>query len=377
MTSKKILCVTGTRADYGIFRPLLFSLKQEKAINLQLVVTGMHLLEEYGYTIEAIYRDNFQVAATPSILFKGDSTLSMSQAAGMGILYFADVFDREKPDGVLLLGDRGEMLAAAVACHYQNIPTFHLHGGEVSGSADDRVRHAISKLSMYHFVSTHDSKKRLIAMGEDAENIIVSGSLRKHDIQSLAGKEPMLKAQLKDKLNYDQLNDLIILAMHPDTKEVSVNYKDQVNAVLAALLSLGSIKVVVIGTNSDAGGNVFREQVRTYLTTNPNARYIESMTSDEYLYLLSQARVLLGNTSSGIIEAPFLKLPFINIGDRQRNRESGDNVIHLDYNIKRIESTIRTIKDSKREFTVNPYDIVDSPAELITAKIKQWITLMN
>ncbi|WP_245579689.1 UDP-N-acetylglucosamine 2-epimerase [Alteribacter aurantiacus] len=369
MVAKTILCVTGTRADYGIYRPLLYALDKDPYFSLKLVATGMHLLPEYGMTVEAIRKDGFSLVATPSILFRDDTTVGMSQTVGVGTLYFAELFQREKPDAVLLLGDRGEMLAAAIASHYQNIPSVHLHGGEQSGSADDNVRHAISKLSMYHFTATEKSKERLIDMGEIGDHVAVSGSLRKHDMEALRLEKA---SPLLEQVKGWKKRRLLVLAVHPDSKG-KLDFDEQVQRVIEGVVPFQDWSIVCIGPNSDAGGQVFRRHLSGFVKRYKHVHYKETLSSNEYLYLLSQADVLVGNTSSGIIEAPFFSLPFVNVGERQRNRECGQNVIHVDYDGDAIAKAIKEAASLKLTTKDNPYDVVSSPALFIVEQMKQWI----
>ncbi|MBM7552590.1 UDP-N-acetylglucosamine 2-epimerase [Thalassobacillus pellis] len=368
---KKIICFTGTRADYGIYRPLLLRLEKEKDIDLQLVVTGMHVVEEYGSTIKEIEKDDLTIIAKPPILLKGDSKQEMAQSVGTAIILFSSILYHSSPDGVLLLGDRGEMLAAVTAAHYQNIKTFHLHGGEKSGSADDAVRHAVSKLATYHFPATNQSKERLIKMGEDAETIAVSGSLRKHDITAIQQIEPRLRERWQNKFNLSKKPSLLFV-MHPDSKD-STPFQTQIDSALQALRALPEVNLIILGSNSDAGGGVFRQEIKKFTQEMKNVLYYESLPPDEYLFLLSQVDIILGNSSSGIIEAPFFQLPYLLIGKRQLDREHGGNVYVAPYISDKIERKIRMLLDSKRTESENPYDVTASPADTIVSQLKKWL----
>lgn len=366
----KVICITGTRADYGIYRPLLFELHRDPAFHLQLVVTGMHLLKEHGQTINEVKQDPFEVIAQPSILVKGDSTYSMSQSMGIAILYFSDIFHFHQPDAILLLGDRGEMLAAAIAAHYQNITIVHLHGGEKSGSADDTVRHAISKFAHFHFVSTYQAKKTLQLLGEKEQQIFPVGSLRKHDIKRIKQLDDKTKDQLKVKYGISMKPKKALVVMHPDSKE-QLPFAQQIDVVLDALDQCSEISLIFIGPNSDAGGEVFREKIQAYCKQKKRCSYHASIPSEEYLFLLSQVDLLIGNSSSGIIEAPFFHLPCINIGNRQQNRVHGDNVYHVAYQAEEIIKAVKqSITFTRKEAIHNPYDIVEAPAQEITKQLK-------
>lgn len=364
----KIMCVTGTRADYGIYRPLLQAIHRDPDLHLQLVVTGMHLLSQYGDTIEEVNREGFNIVATPQILFKGDSTYAMSQSLGMAVLYFADIFHFHQLDVVLLLGDRGEMLAAAIAAHYQNKVIVHLHGGEVSGSADDAIRHCISKLAHLHFVATLHAKQLLQSMGEQAWRITPIGSLRKSEIEQVMRLGRLEKQQLARKFGLSTDRKAMLFVMHPDSKD-ALPVDEQIQVAIDALTEFKNIRILVIGSNSDAGGDHFQQALRAFAQLNPLVTYYSSLSSMEYLYLLSAVDVMVGNSSSGIIESAFFGLPTVNIGFRQRDREHGDNVRHVPYDKDQISQAIREAMNKKRLGAgTNPYDLTKKPeAEMIRA----------
>ncbi|MGG1664118.1 UDP-N-acetylglucosamine 2-epimerase [Brevibacillus sp. NRS-1366] len=370
-----MLCITGTRADYGIFRPLLFEINKDAAFSLQLVATGMHLVADYGYTLEGIRKDPFPIIATPSILLKGDSLYAMSQSVGMGIVYFSDIFHYHKPDVLLILGDRGEMLAAAIAAHYQNIRIVHLHGGEISGSADDAVRHAVSKLAHLHFVSTLQAKRNLVMLGEEEWRVVPVGSLQKREIERIRHLAEEEKQLLIDKYQLASMGKKILLAMHPDSKD-PLSFESQIGAVLEALGEIGDGGIIIIGPNSDAGGDLFRERLLAYAGQGRHCHYFSSIPVEEYLFLLSQADVMIGNSSSGIIEAPFFGLPFVNVGDRQKGRDQGDNVVNVPYQADVIREAIcLSLKESNRKKGKNPYELFDSPELEVVRQLKRLVNM--
>lgn len=366
-----ILCITGTRADYGIYRPLLLELERDPVITLKLVATGMHVLNEYGLTLDQIHKDGLSVAGTPSILVKGDSTYAMSQSVGLGIIYFSDILQYNKPDFVLLLGDRGEMLAAAIAAHYQNIGIIHLHGGECSGSADDTVRHAISTFAHLHFVSNTEAQHILVNRGEAHWRVFPVGSLRKTEVQRVYDLPNAERERLMTRYELATALPKVLVAMHPDSKD-PVSFDAQIEPVLQALRSMTQTQFIVIGPNSDAGGEVFKERLYSFVQESSLRRYYASVPSSDYLFLLSQADLLVGNSSSGIIEAPFFQLPFVNIGARQKNRTHAANVIHAEYEETNIKEAVSALLDANRKTIVeNPYDLCDCPEQEIVHALKQ------
>lgn len=375
----KIVCITGTRADYGIFRPLLLQIEQDRKMQLQLIVTGMHLLHEYGHTMDEVIKDGLTIADSPRILCKGDDETAMVQSLGMATLYFSNAFDRLRPNAVLLLGDRLEMMAGALAAHYQNIPIIHLHGGEKSGSADDAIRHCISLLANVHLVSCAEARAQLMTMGILGNTIYQIGSLRKTEILALAVKKESLQKQFDQRVPFKQHDELpfVVLVMHPDSKE-NTPYTRQLGCLLEAMQALElqglSMNVLTIGANSDAGGEQFNEALNRFAKSLPERRvFLPSLSSELYLYVLSLADVLIGNTSSGIIEAPFFKLPYVNIGMRQYQRAQGDNVIAAPYEAKQIQKAIRyAMKMDRATLVYNPYETKHVPEKEAVSVIKSF-----
>ncbi|WP_110112109.1 UDP-N-acetylglucosamine 2-epimerase [Bacillus sp. CGMCC 1.16541] len=379
MSSKKVLCVTGTRADYGIYRPLLLEMEKSSDFNLSLIVTGMHVVKEYGETIEYIKSDSLHIVATPPILTKGDDHLSMAQSLGLGVLYFSTVLAAEQPDFLLVLGDRGEMLAAASAAHYLNIPIVHFHGGEVSGSADDAIRHAITKLAHLHFVSSVKSKQTLLKLGEEEWRIHKIGSLRKTEIEQVKQMSTLQKQALREKYSLPSNEVFLLVAFHPDSRD-DVPLQKQVHTLLEALEEMTE-PILFIGANSDAGGMYFNEKMEQFCVKYPSrAFFYPSVPQEEYLFLLQEADALIGNSSSGLIEAPFFHLPYVLIGNRQKGRERGSNVIETSYNKQQIVAAIQKRSERKKQENINPYDVLNCPEKQVLAVLQQsfnhW-TLIN
>lgn len=380
-TAYRLLCITGTRADYGIYRSLLEAINQDKQLILKVVATGMHLLHSYGYTLKQIEEDGYEVIKTGPILMRNDTVDGMSHAVGLALVHFATIFEQEKPDCVLLLGDRGEMLAAAIAAHYQNITIFHLHGGELSGSADDGIRHAISKLADFHLVATKQAKQVLIRQGEVHERIFPIGSLRKHDVQRvLTSNAQQSKKWIKQ---YNLLSDTpkALLVMHPDSKD-SEPFDIQIGSLIRAIEQLEELSFYIIGPNSDAGGIEFHRQLealarrKNLKDNNPHGRsinYYQSLPPDIFLFLLSQMHVMVGNSSSGIIEAPFFHVPFVHVGKRQLGREHANTTVFVPFDAKKITEAVRQSIAAPPMKMINPYHILENPAQEAVRVIKQQL----
>ncbi len=344
---RKILYITGTRADYGLMRSILFEMEKNQDIDLELVVTGMHLMNEFGMTIDDIKKDGFkfhEVTAT----FEEDNKISMAKFIGNFIKSFSEYILTINPDIILLLGDRGEMLAGAIVGAYLNIPTAHLHGGEITSTVDEYARHAITKLVNIHLPATEKSAERIIKMGENPDNVFVVGA---------PGLDHILNEKLVDpesisvKYNLDLNEPIIILVQHPVTLE-SDKAISKARMALEAIVEL-KIKTIIIYPNADAGGRKIIELINEY----ENLYFIDSyksIPSIDYLGLMSIASVIVGNSSSGIIEAPSFKLPAVNIGSRQEGREKAINVIDVDYDKEKIKSAIlKAINDKEFKDTLN------------------------
>lgn len=362
---RKVLYVTGTRADYGLMHETLKSLNEDANIQLDVVATGMHLMDEFGYSVDEIKKDNFSLHIINQT-FKKDDESSMSEFIGRLIVDLTGLMSELKPDIVLLLGDRGEMLAGAIVASYLQIPIAHIHGGDVSSTVDDSTRHAITKLANIHFPATEKSASRIRQMGENPDNIFVVGAPGLDSI--IKCKDNIDEAFLKDKYNITK--DFVIVLQHPVSLEVE-KASNQIQETLDAILST-DYQVILIYPNADAGGRAMIEKINEY-----DVDAYKNIPHDEFIGLLSLASVLIGNSSSGIIESSSFKLPVINIGTRQFGREKAENVIDVDYNCDEILSALKFIEseDYQKQLKscVNPYG--DGKACEMICKILKEIEL--
>ncbi|HIP90189.1 MAG TPA: UDP-N-acetylglucosamine 2-epimerase (hydrolyzing) [Candidatus Nanopusillus sp.] len=340
--TRKIAVVTGTRAEYGILKPILKKIDSNSKLDLYLIVVGMHLSEEFGYTIKEIEKDGFRIYAKLDTLNKEDTGAGMARYIGNTIIEISKVLENLKPDILLLLGDRGEMLAGAIAATCMNILIAHVHGGEVSGSIDEGFRHAISKLAHIHFVATNESKQKLISLGEDSSRIFVVGAPGLDDIY-----ENLLSPQeIEKKYSIDLSKPLILLVQHPVVNEVD-EASNQIRETLEAIVDL-KYQTVVIYPNADAGGRQMIKIIEEYKKRYSFIKTYKSLPRRDYLSLMSVATVMVGNSSSGIIEAPSFGLPVVNIGTRQKGRLRAGNVIDVSYNREEIKNAIlKAIQDRK------------------------------
>ncbi|BCA94920.1 UDP-N,N'-diacetylbacillosamine 2-epimerase (hydrolyzing) [Legionella antarctica] len=321
---RKIIYITGTRADYGLMREVLRRLEAADDIELSICVTGMHLSSLYGNTIKEIEADNFRICGIIPVDAENATHAAMARSIGHEIIGMIEVFERERPDLVLLLGDRGEMLAAAISAVHLNIPIVHVHGGERSGTVDEMIRHSISKLSHYHFVATESSKERLIRMGEVQAHVIVVGAPGLDEIHGFPRTNRELFYQ-RFRISCDKKT--VLLIYHPvvqEYNEIKSQFQNVINAALAH-----NLQIVCLEPNSDAGGQLIRTALQEYVN-HQDVRIIKHLQRAEFINCLANSDLMLGNSSSGIIEAASFNLVAVNVGTRQNLRECGDNIIHVE-----------------------------------------------
>lgn len=332
---RSIAVITGTRAEYGILIPVLKAIQKEPNLKLHLIVTGMHLAKEFGYTAEVIKNDGFDITSTVDMLISGDTPEAMSKSIGLGVIGMSSVWQQLRPDIILILGDRIEPLAAAISGAYMNIPVAHIHGGDVCGTIDSMARHSITNFSHIHFAATEKSAQRIKNMGEEEWRIHVTGS----PALDVVLNETYSNAEsLANKYSIDFSQPLILLLQHSITTQNESAGK-QMKTSLDAIKELGYATIVVY-PNSDAGGRQIIETIKIYRQY-PWIKTFKNLPRPDFLGLMKAASVLVGNSSSGIIEAPSLGLPVINIGIRQEGREKAGNIIDVEHDKAQI---IRAIK---------------------------------
>jgi len=330
---RKILYITGSRSDYGLMQSVLKKINASPKLELTIIVTGMHIMKEFGMTINEIKKDNFNIHVIEST-YEKDNKESMALFIGDLIKKLIVTINKIKPDIMLLLGDRGEMLAGAIVGAYLSIPVAHIHGGEITGNIDESARHAITKLCNISLAATEKSAERIIKMGEDPKYVFVVGA---------PGLDQILNNQIVDselisiKYDLDSSKPIILVIQHSVTSEINEAPK-QIRETLDAISEL-NYQSIVIYPNSDAGGRKIIDVIKEY-KNNKKIKIYENITRDDYLGLLKISSAIVGNSSSAIIEAPSFKIPAINIGTRQDGRERAENVIDVDYNKKEIMSAI-------------------------------------
>ena len=321
---QKISITTGARSEYGILRELLKEISESKKLELYLLVTGMHLSKKFGYTIDEIKKDKIPIHAKIKMIPSGNTPYDMSVSLGKGIVGFSKIFKKIKPDLNVVLGDRDEALASALAASHMNIPNAHIHGGEISQGIDEYNRHAITKISNIHFAATKKSKERIIKMGENRKNVILTGS---PSIDEIKMSKISSKQELEKKYAVDLGKPLFLLIQHPVTTEFEKSHS-QIKTTLDALLKLKN-QTIAIMPNSDAGNEQIIKQLKIFSKKNNFLKIFPNLSRIDYLGFLKYCSALVGNSSSGLIECSYFHTPAINIGIRQLGREKDTNVIDV------------------------------------------------
>lgn len=330
---RKVCVVVASRANYGRIKSVLKAIQDHPDLELQLIVGASALLYRFGNVIDVIRDDGFEVNARVYSIVEGENLTTMAKSTGLGIIELATLFENLSPDIVLTVADRFETMATAIAASYMNIPVAHTQGGEVTGSIDESVRHAITKLSHIHFVATNESRERVIKMGEDPERVFNTGC---PSIDAIADIDLSMTSDFFDAYggvgkHIDSSKPYIVVLQHPVTTEFGSGL-NQINETLDAVKQLG-MQTVWLWPNVDAGSDdiskglrMFREQHRDL-----PLHFFRNFSVEDYARLINNCACLIGNSSSGIREGAFLGVPVVNIGSRQNSRERGDNVVDVPY----------------------------------------------
>lgn len=340
---KKICVVTGTRAEYGLLRWVMEGIHHSSYLELQLVVTGMHLSPEFGMTVDAIKADGFTINRKVEMLLSSDTGVGVTKSMGLGMIGFADALAELKPDLMLVLGDRFEIFAATTSAMIARIPIAHLHGGEATeGAFDEAIRHSITKMSHFHFVAAEEYRRRVIQLGEQPDNVFNVGGL---GIDNIIRLKLLSREELENALDFNFAPRNLLITFHPVTLEKGASAK-QMEELLAALAELRDTGLIFTMPNADTEGRMLFEQVKNFCAEHPLARLYVSLGQLRYLSCIRHVDGVIGNSSSGLIEVPSFKKGTINIGERQRGRLKADSVINceprmpdISYAISRLFST--------------------------------------
>lgn len=321
----KVCVVTGTRAEYGLLRQVLLKLKSNENIDLQLVVTGSHLSEKFGNTQTEIQNDGFLDYIKVPIPIEDDSKEGMAFSTGVALQKYAELFSKIRPDLLIVLGDRFEIFAVAAAAHMKGIPTAHISGGDVTeGAVDDAIRHCITKMSCLHFPGCEQSRKRIIQMGEQPGAVFNVGE---PGVENCLKLDLIERSDLTTNLQFDYINgDFSVVTFHPVTMENNTA-QQQLQELIAAMNQFTDMAYIVTLANADAGGRLINDIWLREGEKHDNWLVVSSLGVVRYLSAVKYAKLVIGNSSSGVVEAPSMQTPTVNIGDRQKGRMMAESVI--------------------------------------------------
>lgn len=354
--SRKICVVTGSRAEYGLLRWTMEAIRKAEDLELQVIVTGMHLSPEFGLTFHEIETDGFHIDSKVEMLLSSDSPMGVTKSMGMGLIGFADALDQLRPDLLLVLGDRFEIFSAVAAALIAHIPVAHLHGGErTEGSFDEAIRHSITKMSHLHFVAADEYMRRLLQLGEQPDRVFLVGGL---GIDSIKKLRLLDRTDLEDSLGLRFREKNLLITFHPVTLE-NATAEQQMTELLSALDRLQDTQLIFTMPNADTGGRILVRMIERYVASRSNARAFTSLGQLRYLSCIRHVDGVIGNSSSGLTEVPSFFKGTVNIGDRQRGRLRAESIIDCipdRYSIlEAIKKLYSPAFQSRIPLTRNPY----------------------
>lgn len=364
---RKICFVTGSRAEYGLLSGLMRAVGECPDLQLQIVATNMHLSPEFGLTYREIEKDGFRIDKKVEMLLSSDTAVGTAKSVGLGMMGFADAFEELRPDLIVILGDRYEMIGVASAALFHKIPIAHLHGGEITeGAYDDCIRHAITKMSHLHFTSTEPYRQRVIQLGEQPERVFNVGAIGVENIKRVPA---MTREELEASLDFRLGDKFLVVTYHPVTLE-DATAEEQSRALLTALNELEDYQLLFTYPNSDTNGRIIIQQINDYVAAHPQrAKAVPSLGLRRYLTALRHATGVVGNSSSGIIEVPTFHIPTLNIGDRQKGRIAAESVVDCEPTVEGIRTGLRKMLSDefiqKARTVANPYEGNDTRAQIV------------
>lgn len=370
---KRICILTATRAEYGLLKPIIVKMNENTNFDVRVVVTGAHLSPEFGLTYKEIEQDGINIDEKIEILLSSDTPSAISKSMGLAMISFADYFERLAPDMLVVLGDRYETLAVCCAAMNQRIPIAHLYGGETTeGAVDESIRHAITKLSYLHFTSIEEYRQRVIQLGEQPDRVFCVGAI---GIENILHERLMSKSELENSIDFKLDKPYAIVTFHPVTLEDD-NSAEQVQILLNVLVKYKEMKFIFTKANADTNGRIINQLIDKFVKKNDNAVVFTSLGTNRYLSALKYCSMVIGNSSSGLVEAPSFGIPTINIGDRQKGRLQADSVINCEPTEIEIENAILLamtddFKD-KASNAINPYGDGNSSDKIIET-IKEFL----
>lgn len=340
---RKICVVTGTRAEYGLLRWVMQGIKDSALLDLQLIVTGMHLSPEFGLTVKDIEADGFSIDCKVEMLLSSDTPVGITKSMGLGMIGLADALNQLQPDLLLVLGDRYEIFVAAASAMIARIPIAHLHGGEsTEGLIDESIRHSITKMSHFHFVAAEEYRKRVIQLGEQPENVFHVGGLGVDNILRL---ELLSRSQLEKELDFKLRERNLLITFHPVTLEQSTSTY-QMKELLIALSDFDDVGLIFTMPNADTDGRILFQLINEFCESHPMARAYTSLGQLRYLSCIKHFDGVIGNSSSGLAEVPSFRKGTVNIGDRQRGRLCAASVINCSADNVSITESIQKLFSS-------------------------------
>ena len=357
MKKRKICVITGSRAEYGVLYWLIKFIEDDPKIELQIIATGMHLSPEFGLTYKEIENDGFSINKKIEMVVSADTPQSISKSTGLGLIGFADAYVDLRPDIIVVLGDRYELLAASTAALFARIPIAHIHGGETTeGAFDEAIRHSITKMAWWHFVAAGEYKKRVIQLGESPQRIFLVGGM---GVDGIKKTELLSKPELENAIGYKFGEKNLLVTYHPVTLENETS-QSQFNVLLTCLEKLDDTKIIFTLSNSDTQGRIINQMIKSFVEDHPsNTIAFPSMGRLNYLSTLKVVDGVIGNSSSGLAEAPTFKIGTINIGDRQKGRLKAESVIDCEPTKKSINNAIDILYSKDFQIilpaVVNPY----------------------
>jgi GDP/UDP-N,N'-diacetylbacillosamine 2-epimerase (hydrolysing) len=363
----KICIATGTRAEYGLLKPLIEKISSDNYFTLQLLVTGAHLSPEFGLTYKQIESDGYTIDAKVEMLLSSDTSEGITKSMGLGMIGYSDSLKQLSPDLLIILGDRYEMLSIASTALIFRIPIVHIHGGEITeGAYDDAIRHAITKMSALHFTSTEEYRKRVIQLGEHPNTVFNVGAIGLDNFMSL---EILSKSELENelKIKFNKYN--YIIGFHPETLS-NYSIEEQFKSLLQAIDVQTDSFFIFTKANADTDGRIINQLIEKYVSSHPEkAALFASLGTQRYLSLMKLVTAVVGNSSSGILEAPSAPTATINIGDRQKGRIQAKSIINSSADKDDIISAFNKAKSKKFrleiENIVNPYGNGDTSNQIM------------
>jgi UDP-hydrolysing UDP-N-acetyl-D-glucosamine 2-epimerase len=365
---RKICIVTGSRAEYGLLSRLMRLIENDTDLCLQIIATNMHLSPEFGLTYKEIEKDGFRIDKKVEMLLSSDTPNATSKSVGLAIMGFADAYEDLKPDLLLVLGDRYEILAAVTTALFHRIPVAHLHGGELTeGAYDDAIRHAVTKMSHIHFTSTEEYRNRVIQLGEEPCRVFNVGALGLDNIRHL---NLLSRKDLEESLNFQIGEKCVLVTFHPATLDDNTP-EAQMQGLLKALESVTDLRVIFTLPNSDTNSRIIIQMINQFAEHHNNRSVaFASLGQIRYLSALQYVSAVVGNSSSGIIEAPYFGIPTLNIGNRQKGRLRGGTIVDCNPEFEDIRKNLLFMlsSDFRNNMTkmVNPYYKENTAVEILT-----------